>query len=134
MVKGLVRNYLINIFALWMAASYLGSFHLADGLKSLLLVGLGFTLLHLILEPIFALILGSINFLTMGVLGLGVDSVALFLLTRYFPQVTISSWSFQGASISGFVIHAFEFTIITGTILSALVINIIRRVLTVLVD
>lgn len=134
MVKSLIRTYLINVFALWAAASYLGSFHLSNGLQSLLLIGLGFTLLHLLIEPIVAMILGPINFLTLGLLGLVVDSAALYLLTLYFPQVSITAWNFPGANFSGFILPAFKFTQITGTVLSALVINIIRRLLVVLVD
>lgn len=134
MVKELVRSYLINVFALWMAASYLGSLHLPNGLQSLLLVSLGFTILHLIIEPVVSLILGPINSLTMGTLGLVVDSAVLYLLTIYFPQVTVSAWSFPGANFSGFILPPFEFNLITGTILSALIINIIRRALTILAD
>lgn len=134
MVKTLIRSYLINIFALWVAASYLGSFHLTNGLQSLLVVGFGFTILHIIIEPIVSMILGPVNFLTLGLFGLVVDSGALYLLTLYFPQVSTSAWNFTGANVSGFIIPAFEFTLITGTILSALVINIIRRILTVLVE
>lgn len=134
MIKSLIRAYLINIFALWAAATYLGSFHLAHGAESLLLVGLGFTAIHLLIEPIIGLILGPINFLTLGAFGLVVDSVVLYLLTIYFPQVTVSAWNFPGANFSGFILPPFGFNLITGTILSALVINIIRRILTILAD
>lgn len=134
MIKSLIRAYLINIFALWITATYLGSFHLTHGAESLLLVGLGFTAIHLLIEPLIGLILGPINFLTLGTLGLVIDAAVLYLLTIYFPQVTVSAWSFPGASISGFVIPPFEFSLITGTVLSALVINIIRRTLTILAD
>lgn len=134
MLKSLIRAYLINIYALWAAAAYLGSFHLVHGTESLLLVGLGFTVIHLLIEPIVGIILGPINFLTLGALGLVVDSAALYLLTIYFPQVTVSAWSFPGANFSGVILPPFEFNLITGTILSALVINIIRRVLTILAD
>jgi len=133
-MKSLIRAYLINIFALWVVASYIGSFHLANGVESLLIVGLGFTFLHLIIGPIIGLILGPINFLTLGFLGLAIDSIALYLLTLYLPKVSISAWSFPGASLSGIILPPFEFTIITGTILSAFIINIIRRLLTVLAD
>lgn len=134
MVKSLIRAYLINLFALWITAAYIGAFHLNFGLQSVLLVGLGFTVLHLLVEPVVAMILGPINFLSLGLLGLVVDSAVLFLLTRYFPQISISAWSFPGASFSGFILPPFEFTTLTGTVLSALVINIIRRTLTVLAD
>ena len=55
MVKSLVRAYLINLFALWVTSRIIGGFHLSEGLKSLLLVSGGFTLLYLILRPILHL-------------------------------------------------------------------------------
>lgn len=134
MLKSLIRSYLINLFALWITASYIGSFHLTHGLESLLVVSLGFTLLYLIVVPIIHMIVGSINFLTLGLLGLAIDSAILYLLTLYFPQITISPWSFSGASFSGFVLPPFEFTLVSGTVLSALIINIIRRLLTALAE
>lgn len=132
MIKFLVRSFLINIFALWATANYIGSFHLTDGIKSLLFVGLGFTILHFAIKPITNLILGPLNFLTLGLIGLVIDSLILYALTIYFPQVAITSWQFTGAEFSGFVIPPFSFNLITGAVLSAAVINVIRSTLSLL--
>lgn len=134
MIKSLLRSYLINLFALWAASYYLGSFHLSNGVESLFLIGLGFTLVHLTIEPLFQILLGPINFLSLGAVGLIVDSIMFYLLTLYFPQASVSAWNFPGANFYGFILPSFEFNLITGTILTALFINIIRRGLNLLAN
>lgn len=132
MIKSVTRNYLINLFALWVTANYIGGFHLAEGLKSLLLVGAGFTLLHLLLKPILKLILGPINFLTLGLIDLVIDGGILYLLTLYFPQISITGWFFPGLVTNYFILPAWDFNIITSTVVAALTINVIRSVLCLL--
>ncbi len=129
MIKHVIRAYLINIFALWVAAQYIGGFHLAEGVKSLLIIGLGFTTLHLVLKPILKLFLGPINFLTLGLIDLVIDGGILYLLTLYFPQISIVSWTFPGFESSYLTLQSYDLGIIGTTIVSALVINVIRSVL-----
>ncbi len=134
MIKHLLRTYSINVVALWVTSIYIGSFHLANGIGSLFLAGIGFTLIHLTIGPIIRMVLGPVNFLTLGLVGLVVDSVILYVLTIYFPQINTSGWNFSGATIAGVILPPYEFNLITGTILSALVINIIRGGITLLVE
>jgi len=130
MVKSLVRAYLINLFALWVTSRIIGGFHLSEGLKSLLLVSGGFTLLYLILRPILHLFFGAFSFITFGLVGLIIDSGLLYLLTLYFPQVSVSSWSFSGWNSQYFNIPAYEFNVLLTTVISAFLINVIRSGLT----
>ncbi|MCL4390298.1 MAG: phage holin family protein [Patescibacteria group bacterium] len=129
MIKGLIRSYLINLFALWVVSVYIGAFRLANGWESLLLVSAGFTLLHLFFRPIISIITGPLNFLSLGLVGLVIDAIILYGLTLYFPQVSIVPWNFAGATVNGFVIPAYSFSVLTGAILSAAVINLIRGIL-----
>lgn len=126
MIKSLVRAYLINVFALWVTSQVFGGFHLSDGWRSLLIVGLGFTLLHLIIRPILSLVLGPVNFLTLGLVGLFLDAGILYFLTLNFPQVSTTPWLFTGFSSAYLVLPPYQFTNITSTVLSSLIINIIR--------
>ncbi len=129
MVKKIIRSYLINIFALWVVSQYISGFHLNQGIRSLLLVGLGFTILHLVIKPILDLILGSINFLTLGLVGLLIDGGILYALTFYFPQISVSPWSFSGLKLSGIVIPPYDFNLILTIVICAAIINIIRLIL-----
>lgn len=130
MIKSLLRAYLINLFALWVTSQVISGFHLAEGIKSLLLVAGGFTLLYIIVRPILQLFLGAFNFLTFGLIGLVIDSGLLYLLTLYFPQISIGVWNFPGLTNDYLNLPAYEFNIIVTTIITALVINVIRSTLT----
>lgn len=132
MIKAVTRNYLINVFALWVTAQYVTGLHLSEGIKSLLIVGAGFTVLHLLLKPLLKLILGPINFLTLGLIGLFIDGGILYLLTLYFPQISVTGWFFPGLITDYFVLPAWDFNTITGTIVVALIINVIRSFLCLL--
>ncbi len=134
MIKSLVRNYLINIFALWVAAQYIGGFQVAEGWKSLLIVGAGFTALHLVLKPVLKIFLGALNFLTLGLIDLLIDGGILYLLTLYFPQVSISAWSFPGLTTDYLSLPVYDLNIILTTLVSAFVINVVRSVLQSLVS
>lgn len=127
MIKHVIRSYLINLLALWATAHYIGAFHLNHGLQGIMLVGAGFTALHLLIRPLLSAILGTINFLTLGIVGLLLDSAILYALTLYFPQVSVTPWDFSGGVFYGFIIPAYSFSLILATILTAFVINLIRQ-------
>lgn len=133
MVKSIIRNYVVNIFALWLVAQYVGGFMLSEGWKSLLLVGLGFTVVHLLINTVLGIFLGVLNFLTLGLVGLVVDSVILYGMTLYFPQITISPWNFGGMTINGFVVPPYDFNVIGVTVLAAFIINLVRSIILMLV-
>lgn len=106
---------------------------MAHGIESLLLVGAGFTALHLLIRPILGLFLGVLNFLTLGLVGLAVDAVLLYGLTLYFPQIVITAWTFPGLVINGFIVPATDFSNWEVMILAAFIIGAIRSILMVLV-
>lgn len=132
MVKSLIRSYLFNIFAIWLVAQYIGGFQLAEGLKSLLIVGAGFTALHLILKPILKIFLGALNFLTLGLIDLAIDAGLLFLLTLYFPQITIIAWTFPGFDSPYLTLPPYDLTVLMTTVVSALGIDVVRSILQML--
>lgn len=134
MIKKLVRLYLINIFSLWVVSSYVEGFHLAEGIKSLLVVGTGFTFLHILVGPIVKTILGPINFLTLGLINLIVDGGLLYLLTIYFPQISILPWVFPGFTFQGLVIPELYLDFWASTVTSAAIINVVRSVLSFLAE
>lgn len=133
MIKSLVRSYIINVFALWLVTQYIGGLTLTLGWKSLLLVSLGFTAVHLVVKPILGIFLGVLNLLTLGLVGLVLDSLILYGLTLYFPQISISPWFFPGATIQGFVIPPYDFNVIGVTVLAAFIINLVRSIISALI-
>jgi uncharacterized membrane protein YvlD (DUF360 family) len=129
MIKSLLRNYLINLFSLAVAIHYIGSLRFSGDWQSLLLLSAGFTLLHTLIGPLLKTILGPLNFLTLGAVGLIIDSALLYILAIYFPFISVVPWQFPGGEFSGIIIPAVALNLVTGTILAAFVINLIRSLL-----
>jgi uncharacterized membrane protein YvlD (DUF360 family) len=128
-IKRIIRTYLINLAALYLVSAYIGGFHLARGWQSLLEVGAGFTAIHLLLKPILGFITGPLNFLTFGLIGLIIDAGLLYLLTMFFPEVYITSWSFPGLNFPPLAIQPMFLNVAAVTVLCALIINLIRSVI-----
>ena len=133
-MKSLIRTYLINVFTFWVLSTYVGIMSFSDPWRSLLLLGLGFTFIHLFIKPILKLFTGPVNFITLGVVDLLTDAVILYLLTNYLPYARILPWSFSGFYSSGFNLPPMDFNVYTATVLCALFINIIRGALLVFVS
>ena len=126
MFKKVIRSYLVNILALYLVSIYIGGFHLAKGWQSLLEVGAGFTLIHLLLRPILGLVTGPLNFLTFGLIGLILDAGLLYGLTIFFPEVFVTDWYFPGFQTAYVTLEPMTLNIVMVTILCAFLINLIR--------
>lgn len=132
MIKTILRTFVINVFALWLASTYIGGFHVADGWRSLLIVGVGFTLVHTLIKPLLSVVLGPLNFITLGLVGALIDAGLLFGMTMYFPQISISAWIFPGLVTPYLAIPAIELNLVSSTIFSAIFIDVIRSILSTL--
>lgn len=126
MIKSLFRTSIVNFAALYFFSQYVPGFHLNEGLKTLLIISLTFSILHTLLRPLFDLLLGGVNFLTFGIIGIVFDALILFALTLYFPQITLTPWHFSGLIVHGFQIPAYDFNQYTTIGLVALLINILQ--------
>lgn len=132
MIKDFVRSFIVNSLVLWVLTQYVTGFHINNGVVPLFIVSLGFTILHLLMKPLLETIFSSINFLTLGAVGVGVDSAILVIITKYFTQISISPWHFQGATIQGYNLPPSDLSTLATVILVALVLNIVRTIVEML--
>lgn len=133
MIKSIIRTFIINALALYFISQYIPGFHLNEGIKTLLLISCAFTVLHVIIRPISDAILGGLNFLTFGLLGLVIDAAILFALSRFFPQITLSPWHFAGASVNGFNVPPYNFNEFSTIALVSFLINTLQTAIHLLV-
>lgn len=129
MIKGLIRAVLINGVALYLVSQYILGFHLTFGLKSLAVVTLVFTAIHLLVKPVLKMILGTLNFATFGLISLILDVGILYGLTAILPQISFSNWNFAGLEYFGFTVPVYNFNALGSTIVSAILINLVRTFL-----
>lgn len=129
MIKSILRSFLVNGVALFLASKIVLGFHLPLEWQVLGSVVIAFTFIHLIIAPVLKLILGPLNLLTFGLIGFIVDVALLYGLSIFFKQIYFTDWLFPGLTYSGIIIPIYNFPPIGSTIVSAAIINIIRNVL-----
>jgi len=129
MIKKILGSFLINIFALFVTSQFVSGLKISLQLQQFLIVGVGFTLVHLILKPILDILFRPLNFLTLGIAGFILDAAILYAMTIYFPQISITPWNFTGLVIYGISLPPRFFGIIETTVIASFIINFIRTFL-----
>lgn len=128
-MKHIIRVFLFNVFALWLASQLLPTITIPQGWQTVLLAGFTLSMLMLIVKPILKILFIPINILTFGLLSWVINVIVIYLLTVFVPEIQIRIWVFSGATWAGFVIPAIHFTYLTALITSSLLITIITDVL-----
>lgn len=132
MIKDFVRSFFVNSLVLWVLTQYVAGFKINDGVIPLFIISLAFTCLHMLMKPLLETVFSSINFLTLGAVGVGVDSAILIIITKYFTQISISPWHFQGATIQGYYLPPSDLNTLATIILVALILNVVRTIVEML--
>lgn len=124
-MKSLIRNILINAVALSILPIILDGVEIVGGLTTLLFAGFIFYLMSLILRPILNLLALPFNVLTFGSFSFLINIGILYLLTIFVTQISISPFTFQGASFAGFVIPRIYLNTLFAYAVSAFTLSLI---------
>ncbi len=124
-MKKLLRNYLFNLFALYATTYLIKGFKYTGGIQTILMAALIFTLITVFLKPVLELLTMPLNFLSLGLVSFVINVAMLYLLKLLLPQIQLSSWHFAGWSGFGFVMPAFNFSLLYTYVLTSLSILII---------
>lgn len=122
-MKGLLRSYLINLFALWLASQLILGFRINGDWQTYLFAAAVLTAIIIFVKPLLKLLFLPINFLTLGFLSWIINVIILYLLTLFVTQIEVSPFEFPGFSYNGFVapkfyLGTFESFIATSFVLS----------------
>ncbi len=128
-MKHLIRVFLFNIFALWLASELLPTLIVPDGWSVMLLSGFTLSLLMLFVAPLLKILFIPINILTFGLLSWVINVMVIYLLTFFVPEIRVVTANFPGFTWSGFVIPALELSYPMALIATSLLITIITDVL-----
>lgn len=124
-MKLLIKRYLANVLTLWLVQQLIVGFVVTGGWQTLLIVALGLSILNLIVRPLLKILLLPINLLSLGLFGWVINVVILYLLSYFFPQVTIHEWHFTGISVAGIRIPSMQFGIIPTYIIVSFALGIV---------
>ena len=103
-MKSLLRNIVINTSALALLPHLLLGIQINGGVSIYLIAGIVLTLMSYTIKPILNVLTLPLNLITLGAFSFVTNAIIFYILTVLVPQVTISQFEFQGATIAGFVI------------------------------
>lgn len=129
-MKGLLRNFLINLFTLWTTAHLVLGFKINGGIETYLFGSFILSLILIFIKPLLKILFLPINFLTLGLFSWVVNVAVLYLLTLFVPQIEVAPFQFPGFSHQGFTIPAFYLNSFESYLATSFVLSIISNFLT----
>ena len=128
-MKTILRYFLINLVALWVATSMIPGLTYTGGVKSLLVGGLAFMAINLILVPLLKVLLLPLNLLTLGLFAWITNVLALYALTSVIADFQLVPYTFPGFNYNGFMIPSYELSPFLVAVAASLMIGIITHFL-----
>jgi len=95
-MKNIFKHYVIDTVSLYLISQAVSGIVFENGIKSLLLAGLGIVLTSFLVKPIINLLLLPINLLTFGFFRWISSAVTLYIVTLIIPGFKIHNFFFSG--------------------------------------
>lgn len=105
-MKRILRHYVIDTVALYLVSRTASGLVFERGAESLLLAGVGLTIVSLLAKPVINILLLPINLVTFGLFRWVSSAILLYLVTLVVPGFKIVGFIFKGISIQGINIPA----------------------------
>lgn len=109
MIKTIIRSIVFNSTALFLLSLTFTGLKINGGFGNLLLAGVSLSLISLLAKPILNIISLPFNLITFGLFSFITNAIILYLLTVFYPSVSIASFTFKGFSFVGFVVPVIYF-------------------------
>lgn len=124
-MKTLFRNTVFNAISLFILTQMLSGIKVSGGIGILILSGFVLSILYVFLKPILNLLSLPLNLVTLGLFSFFTNSILLYLLTVFVPNVVISPFTFNGFTFAGFVVPVMHFGTFTAYFICAAVLSIV---------
>lgn len=94
------------------------------GAPTYIIGGLILSVMLVTIKPILNLISLPLNLITLGLFSFFVNSIILYLLTVFLPNITITPFTFTGYEFAGFIIPQIYFNSLMAFVVSASILSI----------
>lgn len=122
-MKSILRHYIITLFVLWVVDYIIPGLSITGGPVTYGFAAAVLFLLNIFAKPILKIILLPISVVTLGLTGIVINAIIFFGLDYFMEEIAIISWHFDGASLAGYSVPAFEFGIIATYLVCAAIIS-----------
>lgn len=128
-MKTILRNFLINLGALWVTTRVLPGLTYDGGFRSLFIGAVVFMLINWLVVPLLKVMFLPLNLLTLGIFGWAVNVIALYLMTSVLPQFKLVPFTFSGINLSWIIIPPISLNLLEVAILASFMIGLISHFL-----
>jgi putative membrane protein len=126
-MKSLIRNFLINLGALWLVSQIFPGLEILGNIYGLTVGAAAFMAVNILLVPLIKILLLPLNLLTLGLFTWLSNVLALYFLVSVLPYLKLVPYHFSGASFDGFVVPAIDFSTFYVAIIVSLLIGLITH-------
>ncbi len=100
-MKSLLRNVIVNSFALWLTSFLINGLVIKGGFDVILFGGITLTLMNLLVKPILTILTLPLTIITMGFFSWVINVIMIYLLTIFVSQISLNSYAFPGFNGGG---------------------------------
>jgi putative membrane protein len=133
-MKTLLRNIAIYTLILFVLPLLIPGFSISGGVNTLLVGSFVLTLLFIILKPILSIISFPVNILTLGVFNIFINGLLIYLLTVFVTEITITSFTYENATVFGFITPVITFNTFFAYLYTAFVLTLINSTIRWLIE
>lgn len=133
-MKAFLRTTLFNAFAIFVISQMLSGVKVTGGFPTYIIGGLALTILLTVLRPVLKLLALPLNLITLGMFSFLINVIIFYLLTVFVMDITISAFTFQGASYAGFIIPKLHFNTLFAFVLTSFLQSVIVSFLAWLIE
>lgn len=108
MLKKFIRSFAIHTTVIYLVSQNLGGIDYGQDFLVLTLAGAALTLVDSFIKPLLNLLLLPFNLITLGTFRWLVNVFTLYIATLLVRGFTVSSFSYPGANLGGFIIPAMD--------------------------
>ena len=108
-MKKILRHYVTDTFSLWVVSQITSGMYFDQGIYTLLISGIGITMVSLIAKPVINIMLLPINLVTYGLFRWVSSAVVIYLVTLIVPGFKVVNFIFAGLSSRWIDIPALNF-------------------------
>ena len=111
-MRWIIRQLLFHLAALITASQLIPGFTIVSETTSLAYATLALAAINVFIKPLVRIFFLPLNLITLNLFSLIINMGVVYALTRIVTTVSVTGWYFSGLEINGFVIPAFQFTLL----------------------
>jgi len=135
MLKSLVRHISITLLAFYLTSLYLvPGFFIPLSLFTYAKIVIIFSLLSLVVRPVFKILFLPINVLTLGLFGWIINVILLYLLVGFVPEVRFGITTYPSLSWQGMIVPVIKLTSLWTAVAASFSLTFLNKILNWLIN